>query len=323
VELLVVIAIIGILVALLLPAIQAAREAARRSTCQNSLRNVVDAALLYENSYKKLPPGRYGCDGNNNQNCTETPVWGRAASGFLPMLPFLEEQPLYDAIDFTVGPWKARAPGENPCERDLPDNAHGKNQTLVSTTLQIMNCPTDTKLPFAEWNEKSEATGSYAFCIGTVGPSCGSSFRAKYRKNGADGVFMYVQGDDRHGIPLRLITDGVSKTYFMGETIDGHLKETRNRWTAAGRYVDGLRSTENPMNTPVDFGGFEHSAEGYATTGCFASRHPGGAQFAYGDGHIEFVSEDIAYGLYQAASTRAGDDDISGTGSATPKAGSP
>jgi prepilin-type N-terminal cleavage/methylation domain-containing protein/prepilin-type processing-associated H-X9-DG protein len=322
VELLVVIAIIGILVALLLPAIQAAREAARRAQCQNHLRNIVEATLLYEGSHKKLPPGRYGCDGNEGQNCTETAVWGRAASGLLPMLPFLEEQPLYDSIDFTVGPWKARTP-DNSCERDPAANTHGTNQTLVSTQVSIMSCPSDTKLPFAEWNDKSEATGSYAFCIGTVGPSCGSRFSAKYRKNGANGAFMYIEGADRHGIPLKRITDGTSKTYFLGETIDGHLKETRNRWTAAGRYVDGLRSTENPMNTPVGFGGFEHGLEGYQTTGCFASRHPGGAHFSFGDGRVEFVNEDIAYGVYQASSTREGEDDISGTGSTTPTAGCP
>jgi len=77
------------------------------------------------------------------------------------------------------------------------------------------------------------------------------------------------------------------------------------------------------MNTPVKFGGFEHGAEGYQTTGCFSSRHAGGAQFAFGDGRVEFVNEDIAYGVYQAASTRAAADGISDTGSNTPKAGCP
>ena len=320
VELLVVIAIIGILVALLLPAIQAAREAARRAQCQNHMRNIVEASLLYEGAYKKLPPGRYGCDGNDNQNCTETPIWGRAASGMLTLLPFIEEQPLYDSIDFTVGPWKARSP-DNSCERDPAPNSHGTNQTLVSTQVTIMSCPTDTKQPFAEFNDKSEATGSYAFCSGTLGPSCATSFKSKYRKNkGPDGVFMYIEGAERHGIPLRFLTDGTSKTYFFGETIDGHLKPTRNRWTAAGRYVDGLRTTENPMNTAVGLGGSEYAGDGYPTTGCFASRHPGGAHFAFGDGRVEFVTEDIALPIYRATSTRAGADDGQGSGATLPPA---
>jgi prepilin-type N-terminal cleavage/methylation domain-containing protein len=317
VELLVVIAIIGILVALLLPAIQAAREAARRAQCTNHLRNIVEATLLYEGANKKLPPGRYGCDGTEkNNNCAPLDPWRRAASGFLPMLPFLEEQPLFDSIDFKVGPW--RAP-DNACEKDPSANLHGTNQNLVSTQVSIMSCPSDTKLPFAEWNDKREATGSYAFCVGTVGPSCGTSFKAKYKKNGADGMFMYVEGTDRHGIPFRIITDGTSKTIALGETADGHLNETRNRWTAAGRYVDSMRTTQNPMNTPPDIPPFA-DLEGYRTTGCFASKHPGGAHFAFGDARVEFLSEDIAIDLYQAMSTRQGEDGITATGVTPPPA---
>jgi prepilin-type N-terminal cleavage/methylation domain-containing protein/prepilin-type processing-associated H-X9-DG protein len=303
VELLVVIAIIGILVGLLLPAIQAAREAARRASCQNNMRNVVDAALNYEVTHKNLPPARYGCDGSADQNCSPY-EFSRGASGFLRMLPFMEEQPLFDRIDWTAGPWRARDP-DNACERDPAANTHGTNQLVVSTALAIMNCPTDQKTQFAEWNTKSEATGSYAFCGGTLGPSCATSFKAKYRKNkGPDGAFMYLQFRERHGLPLKALTDGTSKTMFFGETVDGHLKETRNRWTATGRYVDGIRTTENPMNTKVGFGGSEYGGDGYQTTGCFASRHPGGAQFAFGDGRVEFVNEDVALNLYRALSTR-------------------
>jgi prepilin-type processing-associated H-X9-DG protein len=272
---------------------------------------------------KYLPPGRFGCDGAADQNCSPF-EFSRGASGFLRMLPYLEEQSLFDRIDWTFGPWKARDPDDS-CERDPGPNEHRNNQFVISTILAVMNCPTDLKLPYAEWNSKQEATGSYAFCAGTKGPSCATRNTAKYRKpptgQGLDGVFTYLQGNERHGIQLRAITDGVSKTYFFGETIDGHLKETRNRWTAAGRYVDSFRTTENPINTRVGLGAFEYGADGYQTTGCFASRHPGGAQFAYGDGRVEFVSEDIALEIYQAVSTRAAGDDVGGTGStsAAPK----
>jgi prepilin-type N-terminal cleavage/methylation domain-containing protein/prepilin-type processing-associated H-X9-DG protein len=318
VELLVVIAIIGILVALLLPAVQAAREAARRSQCQNNLKQICFAALNYEGANKYLPPGRYGCDGTY---CSPG-EWIRAASGFLPMLTYLEEQPLFDTIDFTDGPWKAPA---NAPERNAVA-PHRKNQALVETRLDVMSCPSDTKLPYADFEGRrtpfQEATGSYAFCTGSRGPSCGTGHASKYVKTisgapGADGVFMYVLGDDHRGLALRVITDGLSHTYLFGETRDGHLSETRNRWTAAGRYVDGLRSTENPMNTIPGMGGFEWSADGYTTTGAFASRHPGGAQFAYGDGRVEFVTENIALEIYQANSTRAKEDGFEAPGSAT------
>jgi prepilin-type processing-associated H-X9-DG protein len=176
-----------------------------------------------------------------------------------------------------------------------------------------------------EFRTIPEATGSYAFCTGTRGPSCTTTHASKYRKprvgKGVNGVFMYLQGSEVHGIPLRQVSDGPSKTYFIGEVAEGHKKETRNRWTAAGRYVDSLRSTENPMNTPVGLGGFEFDSNGYKTTGCFSSKHPGGAIFGFGDGHVEFVNEDIAIDVYQAASTRAAGDDAGSTGVATPTPG--
>jgi prepilin-type N-terminal cleavage/methylation domain-containing protein/prepilin-type processing-associated H-X9-DG protein len=322
VELLVVIAIIGILVALLLPAIQAAREAARRAQCQNNLRNIADAALIYESTYKYLPPGRFGCDGTaGDANCVPF-ANSRAASGFITMLPFLEEQPLYDSVDFTNGPWKT--PSDVP-ERDTPETPHLLNQPLIEAQLAVMSCPTDTKAPFVEFRTIREATGSYAFCSGARGPSCKTTHASKYRKpkvgKGQNGVFMYLQGTETHGIPIRQIEDGVSKTYFFGETADGHLSPTRNRWTAAGRYLDGLRTTENPMNTPIGVGGNEWDPGGVNSTGCFASKHPGGAQFAFGDGRVEFVSEDIAGDVYQAAGTRSGGDDASANGSASPQPG--
>jgi prepilin-type N-terminal cleavage/methylation domain-containing protein/prepilin-type processing-associated H-X9-DG protein len=306
VELLVVIAIIGVLVALLLPAVQAAREAARRSQCTNNIRQLAVACQNYEISNKALPPCRYGCDSAAGVTCPA--AHRRAASGFLALLPFIEQQPLYATIDWTDGPWKAPT---NVPERDDPP-MHNKNAALVATSLATMNCPTDTKEPFVDFKPVQEATGSYAFCGGTRGPSYGSTNPPKYRLpnvgKGNNGAFMYTQGSDLKGTPLKEITDGLSNTIFLGETIDGHLKETRNRWTAAGRFVDSFRTTENPMNAAVGLGWQEFDSGGYLTTGAFASRHAGGCNFAYGDAHVEFLSEDIEIALYRAASTRADDD---------------
>jgi prepilin-type N-terminal cleavage/methylation domain-containing protein/prepilin-type processing-associated H-X9-DG protein len=310
VELLVVIAIIGVLVSLLLPAVQAAREAARRSQCQNNLKNLCLATLNYESTSGALPPGRYGCDGAAGVSCSPF-AWSRAASGFLVLLPYIEQQSLFASIDFTDGPWKTPS---NVPERDTPASGHGRNQQLIETPLQIMNCPSDMKEPFVDFKPIPEATGSYAFCSGTKGPTSGTTFSAKYRQYGANGVFVYIADEQRHGVELREITDGVSNTIFLGETVDGHAAETRNRWTAAGRYVDGLRQTENPINSAVGLAK-DFDSGGYRTVGSFASRHPGGAQFAYGDGRVEFVSEDIAIGLYWAASTMAGDEGPEGRSS--------
>ena len=90
VELLVVIAIIGVLIGLLLPAVQAAREAARRSSCTNNLKQLALAMLTHENSFKAFPVGREGCDGS----CS--PLNGPGTSGFVAILPFIEEAALFD-----------------------------------------------------------------------------------------------------------------------------------------------------------------------------------------------------------------------------------
>ena len=300
VELLVVIAIIGILVALLLPAVQAAREAARRAQCTNNLKNLTLAILNHEAATKHLPPGRYGCDGGN---CSPRSVWSRGASGFLVILPYLEEQALYDSIDFSNGPW--RTPNNTP-ERNAA-TPHGTNTTLVATRLQTMECPSDTKEPFATFKPQVEAVGSYAFCSGTLGPSNGIFNPTKYS---VDGAFQYLQGTERLGFELREFTDGTSSTIFLGEARDGHLQPTRNRWTAAGRHVDSLRTTDNPMNSEIETGWSEVDQYGYKTVGSFASRHPGGVQFAFGDGHVELLNESMSLLLYQALSTRAEGDGV-------------
>ena len=99
VELLVVIAIIGILVALLLPAVQMAREAARRTECSNNLRQIGLALVQYEAANECYPPGRMGCDGMNFDVCAGDKGFERpGTSGFVMLLPMLEQQNLYDEL---------------------------------------------------------------------------------------------------------------------------------------------------------------------------------------------------------------------------------
>lgn len=214
---------------------------------------------------------------------------------------------MFDSIDFTDGPWK-QPDNAPPQDNVVP---HGGNRLVVGTPLAAMDCPSDMKLPFIEFKPTSdaeEATGSYAFCSGSIGPSSGVDADVKYFNNG---VFLYLYGEERHGKDLREITDGTSHTIFLGETVDGHAQATRNRWTAAARHLDSLRTTDNPMNTVAGTGWSEVDRYGYVTAGAFASRHAGGAQFAFGDGHVEFLVEGIAQPLYEALSTRAGGEAIS------------
>lgn len=313
VELLVVIAIIGILVALLLPAIQAAREAARRSQCVNNEKQITTAALNHEVARRELPPGRLYCDsGFTDEICTPTeqvPI-----SGFWMILPYMEDQVLFSQIDTSLPP--AQLPQYEP-ERDrLISTAWFRlptSQELLRHSIDSYRCPSDQgdKIYTGETVTGTKlyslgfafATSSYAFVAGTNGPVVGGVSALAKQKN--NGPFVY-----KAQTRLRKITDGVSKTMFIGEASRGNTAEGRNRWFFASRHTDSLRTTENPLNTPLAALGVDLNGYGYATNGAFRSDHSGGANFAFGDAHVEFITDQIDFQVYQALSTIAGRPDI-------------
>jgi prepilin-type N-terminal cleavage/methylation domain-containing protein/prepilin-type processing-associated H-X9-DG protein len=310
VELLVVIAIIGILIALLLPAIQAAREAARRSQCTNNLKQMGLGIDGYENAYKKFPPGRKGCDGiansstdkhpnptmpnyvvNNCVSCNGDSAKSRQAiSTFVLILPFMELSGLYNNFDLTTL-WVTT----------VPMDPNSRNGRAVMTRLPEFVCPSDPNPPTTTLsgdendNTGLGATGSYAVVGGTQGPP-GHPWQIKIDN---DGPFIYKKQYLRKDIP-----DGVSHTFFVGELRDGLCK-----WTAGQRHTT-IRYTTNPINTPKGKGLID-SDNGEDFNGAFGSRHAGGANFAFGDGHVVFIPDDIATGLYQALSTRASKEIVS------------
>jgi prepilin-type N-terminal cleavage/methylation domain-containing protein len=294
VELLVVIAIIGILVALLLPAIQAAREAARRSECSNNLRQVALAAANYESSHQVFPPGRMGSDCSNYNGLAPTSgplmlgdMQRPGTSGFCMLLPALELQQLYDQFGWQLGSLNPANCGLGPSAAAWRDTIPNVAEALL-TRPSVFVCPSsvDNKAN-GEW-----ATGTYALCSGSNGPSKGIGTAVKVN----NGMFVYIEA---HTIADCL--DGLSNTLFVGEVIDSHTSQSANRWMIAGRHLDSLRTTDNPLNTMPGTGVVYSGANG-----AFASRHPGGGQFAIGDGSVRFVSQDVDLAVYRAASTRAG-----------------
>jgi len=286
VELLVVIAIIGILIALLLPAVQAAREAARRGQCTNHLKQLALGLANYEGSFKVFPPGRLGCDGSGA--CTQD--YERVGtSGLVMLLPYVEQQALYDRFDFTNGPWSS-----------VNTTWLTTNAEAIAKIVPTYVCPSDTSKPYTDSPPSSSTrggTGNYAFVTGSYGPSSGISDSVKFQNNG---LFYYLAA---HRIAD--VTDGLSMTMFVGEVIETHTSNSSNIWSYAGRHADCQRSTDNPLNTPPEEG-VVLTLYGLAVNGAFASRHPGGANFAFGDGHVSFLSETIDLATYRALSTRAG-----------------
>jgi prepilin-type N-terminal cleavage/methylation domain-containing protein/prepilin-type processing-associated H-X9-DG protein len=324
VELLVVIAIIGLLIALLLPAVQAAREAARRMACSNNLKQVGLAIAVYQSAQQFYPRGT-GCDSGGDQTCGCSAASNAAGtrtgnSGFLLVLPQLELQSLFDSFDFANGgPWRWFNPGASTGEFTNP----ARNIPAAATRPPVFVCPSDNSAPlvtitFPDLGGRFVATGNYALVHGRYGPSgnvpgltgdCGTGGNigfnnpVKVMNTGVFGYFRRFRPTD--------VTDGLSKTMFAGEVIAAHTADSRNIWSFAFRHCDSLRNTENPLNTPP--GGpifFENPAASppQKCNGSFASRHPGGGQFVFGDGRVAFLSDTINQATYRALSTRASGD---------------
>jgi len=293
VELLVVVAIIGILIGLLLPAVQSVRAAARRVTCQNNLRQIGIAVLSFEAAQMELPAGRIGCDDIGEQmsvsQCREglTSAEKNGASGFVSILPLLEQENLSRQLD---------VPNGGLWNRDVDDlgwwwNFPGK-RSGVQELLPVYWCPAESGERVSDvYQPIIAAASSYALSGGSLGPD--SPVHITKYKN--DGAFMY-----HSQVKLASIRDGLSNTFFAGEVIRPDTYESSNVWSYAIANADCLRTTTNPLNT-IPGGGIVVELR----NGAFGSAHAGGANFVYGDGHVAFVKESIELPIYKGMSTIA------------------
>jgi prepilin-type N-terminal cleavage/methylation domain-containing protein/prepilin-type processing-associated H-X9-DG protein len=324
VELLVVIAIIGVLVALLLPAVQAAREAARRSQCVNNLKQVGIALHNHVDSTRAFPPGRVGCDTKVNQAPCRCPVsqddpegWkGRSgASGFVLLLPYLEESALSDQIKGNVYRfynWKIPTT-DGPKFNDDPvlsvvAQARPKLLVCPSSSAESTVVEAHGNIKFSDPTEQKAGTSNYAFCHGTYGPGysppgSGSSDVSSVTMCGNTGMFNFSVY-----LNPKKVTDGLSKTFAVGEVKGPDTLNGYNIWGYASRHESNLRTTRNVLNeilgepAPTQV---KSETWGSKYNGAFGSEHTGGAQFVFGDGHVEFISDDIDHALYDEMATIA------------------
>jgi prepilin-type N-terminal cleavage/methylation domain-containing protein/prepilin-type processing-associated H-X9-DG protein len=311
VELLVVIAIIGILVALLLPAIQAAREAARRMSCSNNLKQIGTAEQQYEQVHKVFEPARPGPDSSKSKEVilVGRPFGPRASggkgyertgvSGFVLLLPFIEGQALYDQFDID------RGDGIWLSEDSAVNWRTPAKEQAIGTRPDFMVCPSSLTLPKTEipkyQNSSSvPATGTYAFSGGHRGPNVWQCDSCMVKHHNS-GLHMYWTR-----VKAKKIEDGLSKTISVGEIRSGHIQDSSNLWTYGYRHADCYRDTEQALNTPPGVDCVVVCGEEGCLNGAFASDHPSGAHFLFADCHVEFISDDIDLNTYQNLSTIAG-----------------
>jgi len=282
VELLVVIAIIATLIGLLLPAVQTARESARRSACSNNLKQLAMGMNLHEGAKKSFPAGREGSDGG----CPVQTNMGKNTSSFVHILPYIEQSALYNAY--------TQAAAATAVEGDIPGVFAVR---IFSESPATFRCPSTSK-PFSGSNmtgtQPEAGYGSYAMCQGHQGPTYGISCLVKDLNTG---MAVYVTK-----IKRKQITDGTTKTFLLGEVQD--VSQPPNRFWFGNRHVDSMRSTDNPINTPWGSGVCLPPDRGGAN-GAFGSLHPGGAMFAMVDGAVRFVEESIDLTTYRLLGQRA------------------
>jgi prepilin-type N-terminal cleavage/methylation domain-containing protein len=292
VELLVVIAIIGVLVGLLLPAVQSAREAARRMQCSNNLKQIGLAMHMYIDSHQKFPPGAW-----NEANTGNRLGWT------VFVLPFMEQTALYNSFNFS-----------HP-------NYNGVNLVPAATPVKMYLCPSN-RLKF-NMNGVNPGNGENppnglaytTHYYGIMGPKGINPFIAGGTTN-----FPHVTTPTGHGgfstsgvlyrnssTKLGELTDGTSNTMIVGE-ISWEEANCYRSWGrgASGNTIGSCKNAEFGIGVKPYIATNAQPATPNFNSVSFGSQHTGGAQFAVGDGSVRFVSQSIDMATYWGSLTRNG-----------------
>lgn len=272
VELLVVIAIIGVLIALLLPAVQQAREAARRMQCTNNLKQFGLGLHNFHDTYGNLPAGGYG---------PNTPAMHDRMSGFVPMMPFFEQGAAFDLfnIDESVD--------------------HASNAAAIVTLMDMMFCPSrrsPTAAPSTSYYMHTCSRGDYAFSSGGEGSHCNTTDPKLF-----DGMFsQYTK------MQFSQVVDGLSNTIAIGEKRIERRSDAEAESTLINMdgpaYRWGYHSTRNfktPLSSPLLTSLSDLDAN-------FGSSHAGrGVNFLFADGSVHYIPQTVNWTVMQNLANRA------------------
>jgi prepilin-type N-terminal cleavage/methylation domain-containing protein/prepilin-type processing-associated H-X9-DG protein len=290
IELLVVISIIGLLIALLLPAVQAAREAARRDQCVNNLKQIGLALHNYQSGHQLFPPG-YVSSFDSSGNDTG-PGWGWEVM----ILPQIEKKPLFDAVNLSLA---------------IED---ASNSTARLMRMTILLCPSDNS-PLVWWAVTRDATGMPLLNVCQVAEA---NYVGMYGTSdpGIDGDGLFFRDSN---IGPAGISDGTAQTIAAGERAYALGAAT---WVGSVTGTSLFPLTDDGIGYPRvesapgmilgHAGGNLGPGDTRGEVNQFYSLHPGGVNFAFADGHVSFLKTSMNYQVFRALATRAGGEVISG-----------
>jgi prepilin-type N-terminal cleavage/methylation domain-containing protein/prepilin-type processing-associated H-X9-DG protein len=299
IELLVVIAIIAVLIGLLLPVVQKVREASNRTQCANNLEQIALAAHNYHDAARRFPPGVH----------LPVPVGGRPTGGtnlWVELLPYIEQDNVQRKWDYT----------------DNSNNAKGGPSATQAQVIKVLICPSD---PLPQPVVQLTATLAPPWSWGFYGMSSygGNAGRRSFPVGTGDGIFFFDSC-----VRLTDISDGTSNTFLFGERSQrdpqfdiqqplvypgaGRMGEVGRWGCVAGNGCLGnvLLSTPVPIDYQVSPGGDVSTLRDRMCA--FGSGHVHGANFAFADGSVRFISDSIPLVTLKALSTRDGGEVVSG-----------
>ncbi len=323
VELLTVVGVICILIALLLPAIQAVRESARRAQCANNLKQIGMALHSYEGHYRRLPP-----------NLTGTNEYGGFFSVHVRLLPYLELSSLYHSINFETGLWPVETPVVHYHTQGRLWNAH--NHTLMTTQVAAFLCPSDggafletgtnyranqgtgpNTLRTAEFPDSDNGLFPFRMPIGLGGARDGLSHTAAFaeRLRGSGRVRNSVGGnaarmlDPTRDVFLQIPTAHTADQWYQSCKISGRSDNPHPGYVIAGKrwyLLSGFFTLYNHVATPND--GVPDCVAGSGGEAMMTARsgHPGGVHVLMGDGSVRFTLNGVALNVWRGLGTRDG-----------------